>query len=103
MHGVFIILLDFVVAKTKTSECPTECNLTSFISTPSVAFLGSFGLLKMLHSDTKQLDQRLVLSPYVHQNLKWSRQCGILLHEQNMLYKINFDYLWNLIESAIEF
>ena len=40
--------------------CPTECNLTSFTSTPSVASLSSFGVTELLQGNNKRMKKRLV-------------------------------------------
>ena len=47
--------------ETRTAcTCPTECNLTSFPTTPSVASLSNFGVSELLNRNNERVEMRLV-------------------------------------------
>ena len=57
----FLSLLSAGHKETRGScYCPTQCNLTSFATTPSVASLSSFGVSELLDRNDKHVEDRLV-------------------------------------------
>ena len=62
-HHVIPGCVQFAAAHRETRSecpCPTQCNLTSFRTTPSVASLSSFGVSELLNRNNERVEKRLV-------------------------------------------